>query len=162
QLQKITRLPEQQVFPLLQRMEAAKSGAERQAAVQPVLALGLPALPAIRERLRTLKPDHPAYADIKELAVGLAGTVSEVRFTEESVPPPKEFKKQVEELKGKALVAARVAELIRTIMIVPSPGVTGIKFTIDRDDDESGVKLIVALTRSRIRQEGSQKGWVTY
>jgi hypothetical protein len=148
--------------PLLKNLEIAASPEEQTEAEKPLLALGSRALPNIRERLVILKPDQPGYAHIKELAAKMACIVDDIQFSKESATPTKDFRKQVDALRGKPLNHGQVAELLRTFASALPAGVTGIKMSIDREGDDTGVSLAVTLTTKKVAQQGTQKGWDTF
>jgi hypothetical protein len=156
---RITPAEDKQVRPLLNKLLAATTAEERREAGKPVLALGLPALPAVREQLALLGPDHPARADLQELARRLALIVDEVRFAEQSAPPSKEFRQQVEQWQGKPLTAEGVVDLLLTTAKVLPRGARGIRLDIEREGNDTGVTLMVTLAVKKVRQTGSQKGW---
>jgi hypothetical protein len=156
---RITPAEDKQVRPLLNKLLAATTAKERREAGKPVLALGLPGLPAVREQLAALPADHPARADVQDLATRLALIVDEVRFAERSAAPTKEFRQQVEALRGQPLTADGVVDLLLTTAKDLPSGATGIQLAIEREGDDTGVTLTVTLTVKKVRQGGSQKGW---
>jgi len=159
---KIEPLSNQQLRPLFQRLEAASSPDERQKACKPLVALGLPGLPAVQERLRALKPNDPAYADTKAMAAQMATIVDDVQFSKDSAPPPEDFRKQVDALLGQPLRESQAVGLIRTLASALPPGITGIKLSIDREGDGTGGALRITLTSKKISQPGIQNGWEMY
>jgi hypothetical protein len=159
---KIEPLSNQQLLPLFQRLEAASSAEERAKACKRLVALGLPTLPAVQERLRALKPNDPAYADIKAIAAQMATIVDDVQFSKDSAPPPENLRKQVAALRGQPLTESQVVDLIRTLTSALPPGITGIKLSIDREGDGTGVALGITLTSKKISQPGIQNGWEMY
>jgi hypothetical protein len=159
---KIEPLSNLQIHPLFQRLEAASSAEERANACKRLVASGLPALHAVQEKLRTLKPNDPAYADIKAMAAQMATIVEDVQFSKDSAPPPKDFRKQVDALRGQPLTESQAVDLIRTLTGALPPGITGIKLSIDREGDGTGMTLGITLTSKKISQPGIAHGWEIY
>lgn len=158
----IVQLPDKQVQALLRQYEAASSTEERQEAGQRVLALGLPALPSVRERIRELPAGHSALADLNILAAQLGCIVDEVTFSKESAQPDKDFRKQVDAFRGKPLTSSSLVELILGLCTKLPPGVTGISLAIQREGDGTGMTLNVTLRPGKTSQDAMQKGWDTH
>lgn len=161
EVKRVAPAPDGTVRPLLERLEAAQSDEQRQASRKALAALGLPALPAVRERLRALKRDQPAFASLSDLAVDLSCVVAEVRFAAQSFLPGEELRKLVETMKGRPLTPGQVVTLLTAVKDLAPPA-SGIKLAIDREGDDTGVVVEVRVTATKVRQEGTQKGWSVF
>ncbi|WP_020472645.1 hypothetical protein [Zavarzinella formosa] len=151
---RITPAPEARLEPLLKAMLAAKTPAEQKQASSALAEIGLPALPAVRKLLASLKPDHPAHAEVKSLAVRLSLIVAEVRFASDSAKPNEATRARVEAFQGKTLTEGTVMDLLKETARSLPEGSRGLKITLERIPDDSGVLLVVTLIADRIPRKG--------
>jgi hypothetical protein len=149
QRRKVGPAPVDKVQPLLDALREAKTAEERRTAACRLDAMGLPALHAAREALRTTKPEHPRYSELYALVRRLSLIVGEVRFTEDSVTPSEAFRKLVEGYQGKAVTRENFVGLLVSAMEHLSPGTQGFRLSVERPGDDSGVTLRASLVASR-------------
>lgn len=155
----IRRAPEAQMRPLLRRIQDARSPEDLEEPEKSIMALGLPALLAVKEMLASLKQDHPAHDWLEFVAKRLACIVREVHFGAESAAPPKDLKKLIDGQVGKPLAATNIVGLVLAVIQDLPPGITGIKLIIEREGDDTGVSMMVELTTRRVHQGGTERGW---
>jgi DNA-binding GntR family transcriptional regulator len=140
----VTRLPDEELRPLLDRA----AGAELEAK-------GLGALPAVVGRLESLGADDPARKALSEVASRLACTVSELTTNREVAAP------ELSALDGRPFDAkALLATVLRLAGKLP-PGTRGFKLVAERDADLTGVQLRVDFVSRAAPQGGTPKGWST-
>jgi hypothetical protein len=156
---KISPVPAKKMRPLLEDIVKAPTPARRRYALKAVEALGLPALPAVREMLRNLKPTHPAYEGLDNLGRRLAFVVAEVSFGDRSVKPSKELQGLLASLRRKSLEARTLVKVLHTALVSLPAEATGIRLDIDREGDDTGVTIIAVLTTGKVRPPGTPKGW---
>jgi 3',5'-cyclic AMP phosphodiesterase CpdA len=143
---RIAPTPASTTSPLLAKVIEAKSAAERKTAIAELQKLGLPALPAVRQRLANLGAKHAARADLESLAALLASIVNEVEFVEGSASPPETLRRRLAESKGKPLTGKAYLAILWAANGDLSAGSTGIRLWAIRDGDDTGVTLRVKLT----------------
>jgi hypothetical protein len=151
---KVDPLPDEKVRPLLAAVQHAATAEERQASLEALEKLGLPALPAMRRFLQPTKPGPPASGPLGSLARRIALTVEEVRFTDNSARPSQEFRRRAEAYRGKPITDAGLLELIRSMTEDPPQGIRGINVTMERPGDDTGASLIVTLVADRPPRKG--------
>jgi hypothetical protein len=151
---KIEPAPDAQIRPLLAAVSTAKTPGERQPHLDALRKQGLPALPAIHVRLRSLKPDHPARKDLETLAGRLALTVAEARFHTNSATPSDEFRKRVEALRGTPITEERFLDLLLAVTRDLPPKVRGICLSLERPGDDTGAILVVTLVPDKPSRPG--------
>ena len=103
QPKRIVPAPATTTEPLLAKVVAAGSTERRKQAIAELQRLGLPALPAVRQRLTVLDAKHAARTDLESLAASMASIVDEVTFTEQSAVPSDSLRRALENAKGKPL-----------------------------------------------------------
>lgn len=153
--------PDEQMKPLLAALLNAADDEAGKTAAAKIEDVGLPAIAAVRAELAKLNRDHPAGAELASVDRRLALTVRAVTLEPESAPPDAELKAQIATFKNKPIATDAVIDLIlRVTQRLPS-GATGIQFKASRAGDDTGVEVTIKLTKHRIHQAGSQKGWDT-
>lgn len=156
---KIERLSEKQIAPLLQKVRDGKTAEARQAALQTVESLGLPALPALKEFLAGLKPGDPARDDVSALARRLAFIVADVTITEHSVKPTKDIQKRLDALKGKPVEPNAIVGLLASVLRALPSGMAGIEVFVEREGDDTGASVTVTLVPEERRPNDEQGRW---
>lgn len=78
-----------------------------------------------------------------------AAWVTAIEWADDSVKPAHEFAEKIAAFKGGKLEATNVIELLRHYAIAPEPNSGGFEFHAFRDEDLTGVKLVVCLIRGR-------------
>ncbi|MGA2068723.1 MAG: hypothetical protein ABSG86_27390 [Thermoguttaceae bacterium] len=149
--------------PLLAKLVEARSAEQRKQAIAELQRLGLPALPAVRQRLASLDPKHSARTELEPLAASIASIVSEVTFTEQSASPPDSLRRLLEDAKGKPLTGKGfVGVLLAAAKDLPA-GSTGVRLWAIRNGDDTGVTLRVELTKGPAGGEVwiNGGGWAT-
>jgi hypothetical protein len=146
--------PEAKVQPLVKAVLDAKTAAVRQQALKAIEGLGLPALPAVRKLLGSLKKDHPAHAEVQSLAARLAFIVREARFGADSVKPNEVLRQQIAGLQGKPITKGSFMDLLQGTASALPDGVRGVKIALERIPDDSGVYLVVTLIADRPPRKG--------
>jgi len=142
------------VQPLLDSVQSASAPSARRASLTALQNLGLPALPAICQALKALKPDHIAYPELQSLAQRTALTVAEVRFDDDSVKPSDELRDGAAALRDKPITQVALMNFLRwSIRRLPS-GVRGIKLTLERAGDDSGAELTISLVADKPPTKG--------
>ncbi len=153
---KITRLRSAKTSALLQAIVSAKNDRERQSDTIELEKLGIGALPAVLETIKTLDGKHPAHQDLKQLASQLASTVTSIKFAKDSVPLDAKLKKQVLKCQDRPLQAKEwIAILVEITKQLPA-GASGIKMIATRETPESGIELTVMLTKNFVRPERAE------
>jgi hypothetical protein len=160
-IRKVERLPDNEVQPKVQAILTAPTVSERRKALDAVAALGLAALPAVRETLAGLKADHPARADLQHLAGRLAFSVNEIKLGEGSVKPGKDLQQRLAALQGKPLEPAAMVDLLLTIARSRPEGVAGLEMGLEREGDDTGVDVTVTLVAEKVLAGGTPQGWQT-
>jgi hypothetical protein len=145
--------PEKRVAPLLDEVRAAKTHDERRHALKTLDALGLPALPAVREALADLPADHRARADLAALATHLAFRIHEVRFTHDSPEPGEKLRDRFTAFRNKNLSDQDFLDLLVGVVQEFPADAQGVRIAFERPGDDSGASLLVTLLT------GQQKGY---
>src|SRR5439155_16983578 len=78
----IERARDSTIGPLLQALRTATTAGERQAARRAIEALGLAALPAVKDALATAKAGDPAAAELRTLMTRLAAVVTDLEVAD--------------------------------------------------------------------------------
>jgi len=141
--------------PLFARLKAARTDQERRKAAAAIEAHGLLALPPALRHLDGLEKDAEVRPTLEDLARRLSCIVAEATFTKDSVKPDEEFRKVIEDLRGKPLTAdAFMGVLYHVVRRLP-PGTVGIRLEAVREDDGAGVTLKASLLGEDYRPHGS-------
>jgi hypothetical protein len=136
--------PDAKVQPLVRAVADGKT-ADRRTAITAIERLGLPALPAVRKAVDGLAGDHPARAPLLDLATRLSLVVAEVRFSDDSAKPADAVRRRVEELRDKPVAADVFLGLLRDLSGNLPAGTRGVRLTLERVGDDTGVLLLVTL-----------------
>jgi hypothetical protein len=156
---KVVPLPEREVLPLLERYLRGK-GAGRDEAERPVLGLGLRALPVVLRRLERAGKDGDERAALLRLAGKLASCVREVVVEGRSLKPSADLVARLKALEGKPLEPrAFVLAYCSVVNRVP-PGVHGLRFAAERDDDGTGITLRVDLLDAARAARVGWSAWI--
>ncbi|MFT3883682.1 MAG: hypothetical protein QM703_29040 [Gemmatales bacterium] len=95
------------------------------------------------------------------MTIQLATVVREVTFDRDSATPTKPFKERIDKLVGKPLNGNEFMTIFLDFIKDLPPGVTGIRFMIDREGDDTGITIKINLAKKKQSQAGTQKGWAT-
>jgi HEAT repeats len=147
-------LHEAKLQPLIKAAQDAKTSTERAQAVRAIEALGLPALPAVRKLQKSLPANHPAISDMRSLAKRLALIVRETRFAEDSAPPSPALRRKVAAQQGKPVTEEAYMDLLHGTASALPEGTRGIRISLERLPDDTGVYLVVTLIADRPAREG--------
>lgn len=150
----IEAAPDAKVRPLVRAALDAEAPADRQAAVESLERLGLPALPAVRKAADGLVADHPARTPLRDLSARLALLVAEVRFSDDSAKPTDAVHRRVSGLRDKPATADAVLGLLRDLSGDLPAGTRGVKLTLEKVGDDTGVLLLVTLVPDRPARPG--------
>jgi hypothetical protein len=153
-VRRLYRAPQEQIGPLLDAMLDANTEFERKKATAAIEKLGLPALPAVRKRLTSLKPDHRAHADLQGLTRRLGLIVAETRFSSDSAQPTDGLRQTMDDLKGKVITEAGFLDLLKGTAASLPGGARGVKIVMERIPDDSGVCLVLSLIADRPPRPG--------
>jgi len=149
--------------PLLAKITAAGAVEQRKQAIAELQKLGLPALPAVRQRLSAVDTKHAARVGLESLAASMASIVDEIAFTEQSAVPSDSLRRVLEKAKGKPLSGNGFVGVLLTAAKDLPAGSTGVRLRAMRNGDDTGVTLCVELTKAPagggVRIAGG--GWVT-
>jgi hypothetical protein len=140
--------------PILAAVKDEKSIERRSVYLARLESLGLPALPALCETLKSLPADHPARADLEATARRLALTVAEVRFRVDSVAPSDDVQRRLAKVEGKPIGSKDFLDLFESIAKNPPRGVRGIHLKLERAGDDSGASLTVSLVADKPVRQG--------
>jgi hypothetical protein len=154
----IPRVPDEVIIPLLERIMQSPLEEDREA-IEEIEALGLGALPAVRELLDRIEEEHIARPALVRLTTRLANIVREVVIVFDSVEPEQHVMEFVESLEGKPFTSERLVNLLTLVTQRPLPDSTSIEIQVDRMGDDTGIILKVRLTEA-MPQESVQKRWV--
>lgn len=140
-------LPLSSIRDLVDRALRSSTPEERKASLASIAAMGLPAVPALREAVAAAPGDAPGRADVDRLALRLSFTVSEV-----VLPPPEGLDPSVldalSSTRGKVLSDALWWSVWRAFVVSPSPS-GALELRAERDGPHAGVRL--SATRSTDR-----------
>jgi hypothetical protein len=145
----IKRLPDEQVLPFIGEVVYAQAKEACHEAAGRLVALGLGALPAIRENDRLAPPGHPAELELKRVTAQISVTVQEAQFEKESIKPPADLNRKVSGWRGEPLTAQKVVDLVVALLSKPPSEVGGIRLQIDREGDNTGVRVSIGLLPRR-------------
>jgi hypothetical protein len=137
--------PDESVRPLLAVVRTAETAEKRRGAIKSLAALGLPALPAVRKLLASLKPGDPVEKEVASLAERLAMTVAVTGFSDDSLTPGEEMRKRVDALRGKTINSAAFLDTVVALSRDLPPGVRGAVLTLERPGDDTGATVIATL-----------------
>jgi hypothetical protein len=135
------------VGPLLEQIVDATSNANRKTAVGAVERLGPSALPALRKRLESVSAGHPARPDLQNLAARLPRIVTGAEIAPDSQPISESIRKKLAQLVGKPATEPEITAILTELAKGPEKGIGGCRMIVERLPDNSGVLLVVALTR---------------
>jgi hypothetical protein len=142
---RIKPVPDDRIQALVKTVVDSKSAADRKQTLKPIEELGLPALSGVRKCLKDVEPKHPAHSDIQALAARLALIVREVRFGADSVKPTDSFRRNLESLQGSPITETAFMDLLTGTARALPEGVRGVRITLERIPDDTGVYLAVTL-----------------
>jgi hypothetical protein len=155
---RVKRLPDALVKPKLEALLAASSDADRQQALKAIEHLGLPALPAARELLAGMKPEHAAHDHLRKFVAGMAGIVNEVGLSNGSAQPDKKTLAILQVMKGHPLDVTALARFAMAVTKPLPPGVAGVILLIEREGDDSGVNVTVSLSKGEPQSDSFSFG----
>ena len=155
--------------PLVRAVVDAKTPADRLAAVGAIEKLGLPALPAVLKAADPLAADYLGRAALRDLAARLALVVAETRFGDDSAKPTDAVCRRVESLRDQPVTPDGVPRPAPGLVRRPARGgAGGVRLTLERVGDDTGVLLLVTLARDRpacragpaalVRRPGGHRG----
>jgi hypothetical protein len=151
-------LTEDEFKPVLQAVLETRTPAERRAAIAMLERQGLPALAPLQNWLTRKGSDHPARADLQQAVSRLAFSVDEIVFGEKSVTPDKALRARIDALKGKPLETKAVTALLLAVTRSLPEGVDGIEVDIEREGNDTGVKLSITLVPAKAKR-AQEPGW---
>ena len=96
----------------------------------------LPSLPLPAPSTTHVKPEQAAW-------------VMKIEWANDSVRPSHEFAEKIAAFEGQRLEATNLVELLRHYVIAPESNAAGLEFEASRDEDLTGVKLVVRLIPGR-------------
>ena len=148
--------------PKIREILTASTAADRETATRAVEANGLCALPAAREALAQLKADSSARPDLQRLVNRLAATVADVRLGKDSAKPNPGMQRCIDEFRGKPLEPAALADFLATAARSLPEGVAGVDTILERDGDDTGIRLEVTLVKAPTPLQRNASGWWSY
>jgi hypothetical protein len=126
-------------------VRSSNSADARNASFDGLAKVGLPALPAIRQAIKTLKPDDPARSKLEGLAARIALTVTDVRFAANSAKPSDDLRCLVESYRSKPVTCETFMKLLSVAAGKTLQSTRGIKIRLERPGDDRGASLLVTL-----------------
>ncbi len=157
--QAVATVPSEKIKPLFDTIRNAKTTAEIDGAVAGVEAMGLSVLGAICELLSDMPEDHWARPPCVALARRLSCNITEVSFDDRSAQPDDALTELLNGLKGKPLTSQQfIAILLHVANHMPT-GASGIRLEAVRDDDLTGITLMVELTLRDLPDDGRATSW---
>jgi hypothetical protein len=152
-------LSESEFKPVLQAVLETRTPAERREAIAALERQGLPAFAPLRDWLDRKGADHPARAELQQALARLAFSVDEIVFGEKSVTPDKALRARIDALKGKPLDAKAVSALLVAVTESLPEGVDGIEIRIEREGDDTGVKISITLVPTKAKRDKKPTWW---
>ncbi|MDB5341282.1 MAG: hypothetical protein JWN70_6901, partial [Planctomycetaceae bacterium] len=160
ELTRIDRLPVDRTKPLIAQI-VGTSETERDQAIQELLSLGLPALPAVMEALKAVPEGKPAHAHLQGLSSRLGCVVSEIELEQGSIAPDAMLQKHIDELRNQPLTRSAITEFVKTASGSLPKGADTIKFLAERIDDQRGIHLTIGIL-AKLSPQRSKLGGVEW
>lgn len=139
--------------PLLSAWRKAKTTEARKDAAEPILALGLGAVEPLKSARKKIKDDDKR-AEFDAMLQQLGRIVREVTLRDGSPAPSDETRAMAEALLGKPVRGADLTNLLRQCTVAPTPGTTGLGFTLQRTDEGTGYVMVLWMNTERVPWQG--------
>jgi hypothetical protein len=145
---KVRPVPDATLAPLLERLANAADDEDRTGAAAEVEALGLGALPGVRQALARLPKNARGgtRAALDALTRRLSCRIESVSVEPASVVPGAKLARAIDDLRGKPLTGAAVVGVLINFAQSPPPGTGGMRLSADRGDDGTGVNVRIQFT----------------
>jgi hypothetical protein len=140
----IQPVPHEQIDPLLQLL-ASPAEATRKRAIGDIEALGLGALPMVRQTLSGLGPEDTRVGALTSLTQRLSCRAEQVEIAPAETQFDGDLKAALDALKGHALSGEAFARVLVAFASKPPQGVHGLKLYATREDDFTGVSVRVVF-----------------
>ncbi|MBI4612023.1 MAG: hypothetical protein HY720_00270, partial [Planctomycetes bacterium] len=124
-------------------------------------ALGLAALPAVRERLGSLAQGTPARARLEALASRLAVVIQKAWVEPGPVLPGESLRETIESVRGRPLTAEGFVDLVVRALEELPEGSPGIDLFAERPGDDTGVELRLRLLGGNLDEPAPTGGGVS-
>jgi hypothetical protein len=140
QPRKIQPVPAERINPLLERLASPDEVARTRTAGD-IEALGLGAMPAVREAIQAFPKNDPRESALNSLARRLSCRVDQVEVLPANFQPEGALKSALVALKGNALTSESFIRVLIAFATTQPPGIRGMKLFAARGDDFTGVAI---------------------